>query len=492
MRFTRLAALLALSANVALAQGTQPNATTSSLTLDKAIETALQNNPAYLTTSNTIRTSEAAVHSAWGGLLPGANFQFGSQYQQGGTVNLSGLQLPASGDQLQSYYNLGLSYNLSGTSLFRPKQARANLAAAQANVTGAAESLRSLVTQQYITALGAEASAAVADTLVQSAQATLDLANAKLQVGAGTILDVRTAEVALGQAKVNALTAHNTAEVAKLTLFQDMGVPAQPGTQLVTNFKVQPLGFTLDSLLNLARRVNPQLKASKSTAKAAETGLTAAHTQYLPSLFLQTGWQGYGYHYTDPNFLIARTQGSIEQGLAGCSVTDSIRTRVGMSSLNCAQHYQFTPEMADAIRASNNGSLFHFSRQPLSLSAGLSIPIFNGFQREEQVEVAEVQKDNAEYQVRTQELALRTNVTQAFLNIQTDLQTVALQEQNAQKALEELTFAQEKYKVGTATFVEVTQARGTYTQALSDRVNAIYTYHKDFAALESAVGRPLR
>ena len=31
-----------------------------------------------------------------------------------------------------------------------------------------------------------------------------------------------------------------------------------------------------------------------------------------------------------------------------------------------------------------------------------------------------------------------------------------------------------------------------YERAESDRINAIYDYHKAFAALESAVGRPLR
>jgi len=46
--------------------------------------------------------------------------------------------------------------------------------------------------------------------------------------------------------------------------------------------------------------------------------------------------------------------------------------------------------------------------------------------------------------------------------------------------------------VGAKTFLDVTTARGTYEQALSARVNAIYEYHKAFAALESAVGRPLR
>ena len=66
------------------------------------------------------------------------------------------------------------------------------------------------------------------------------------------------------------------------------------------------------------------------------------------------------------------------------------------------------------------------------------------------------------------------------------------QEQNATKAKEELAYAEERYKVGLATFLDVTTSRGTYEQALIDRVNAVYDYHKAFAALENAVGRPLR
>jgi outer membrane protein TolC len=94
--------------------------------------------------------------------------------------------------------------------------------------------------------------------------------------------------------------------------------------------------------------------------------------------------------------------------------------------------------------------------------------------------------------VRARNLQLTTEVTQTYLTLVTDAKTVQLQEQNAAKATEELAFAEESYKVGAKTFLDVTTARGTYEQALSARVNAIYEYHKAFAALESAVGRPLR
>jgi outer membrane protein TolC len=70
--------------------------------------------------------------------------------------------------------------------------------------------------------------------------------------------------------------------------------------------------------------------------------------------------------------------------------------------------------------------------------------------------------------------------------------TVQLQEQTAQKASEELAAVEERYKVGAATFLEVTTSRGSYETAQIGRVNSIYDYHTAFANLESAVGRPLR
>ena len=51
---------------------------------------------------------------------------------------------------------------------------------------------------------------------------------------------------------------------------------------------------------------------------------------------------------------------------------------------------------------------------------------------------------------------MTADVTQGYLNLVTAARTVELQEVNAQKAREELTYAQERYRVGAATFLDVT------------------------------------
>jgi outer membrane protein TolC len=184
---------------------------------------------------------------------------------------------------------------------------------------------------------------------------------------------------------------------------------------------------------------------------------------------------------------------SLQQKFASCMTQDSIRTAIGMSSLACNDgRFTLTPDQAAQIRADNSQFPFKFQRAPLTFSATLSIPIFDNFNREQRVEQALVDRDNARLNVRSRALQATADVTQGYLNLVTAARTVELQEVNAQKAREELTYAQERYRVGAATFLDVTTASGSFVQAQVDRINAIYGYHQAFAALEAAVGRPLR
>jgi outer membrane protein len=122
----------------------------------------------------------------------------------------------------------------------------------------------------------------------------------------------------------------------------------------------------------------------------------------------------------------------------------------------------------------------------------VSLPLFDNFQREQRVEQAQASRNEAQYRIRAQELQLTADVTGAYLTLVAQAKTVALQEQNAAKAKEELRLAQERYRVGAATFLDLSDARASYARAESERITAAYEYHKAFAALESAVGRPLR
>jgi outer membrane protein len=468
------------------------SATSPILALDDAIGLARRNNPAYLQQTTARRTADASVRSARGALLPSADATFGTRYQQGGQQVFNGLSFSNSSDAIQSSYGLNLNYRVNSASFVNPKAAVANRDAVDADITGSGEQLRAAVTQQYLSVLQAQARSALQDTLVNTAKSQLDLAQAKLDVGSGTSLDIRRAEVALGQAKVQQLTARNNVEVEKLRLFQQLGVAQPANVALTTDFPVNPPNFALDSLLDLARRQNPAVLALRSRERAAALNVKVAQAAYTPTLNLSTGWGGNSYQYTDAEYLVNQARGSALGQMAACFSQDSLRTRVGLPSTDCANRYTFTDVQAQAIRDRNSQFPFKFQRSPLALAASLSIPVFDNFNREERVQRASVDRETATYNTKAKELQMTADVTQAYLTLKTAAQTVALQEQNATKAKEELAYAEERYKVGASTFLDVITSRGTYEQALIDRVNAVYDYHKAFAALENAVGRPLR
>ena len=492
MRTLVFALTVAALAPVAGAQNvTGP--TSAMLTLDDAITLARRNNPVYLSQSSARRTADAAIRSAKGALLPSADASFSSRYQQAGQQVFSGQSFSNSSATLQSGYNLGLNYRVNKSTFLTPKAAQANRDAVEADITGSAELLRSSVTQQYLSVLQAQARSALQDTLVKTAQGQLDLAKAKVAVGSGTSLDIRRAEVALGQSQVALLRERNNVEIEKLRLYQQMGI-AQPETvQLITEFPITTPNFTLANLLIDARGQNPAIIALRARDRSADLNVQVARSAYTPTLSLSTGVGGNSYQYTNSEYLVNLAQSQVTGAQIGCFQQDSIRARVGLPSAGCGgPGFQFTSAQADAIRARNSQFPFSFQRSPLALTASLSLPIFDNFGREERVQRAQVEKEGALYNVKAKDLALTADVTQAFRTLQTAIQTVALQEQIASKAKEELAFAEERYKVGASTFLDVVTSRGSYEQALIDRVTAVYDYHKTFAALENAVGHPLR
>ena len=153
---------------------------------------------------------------------------------------------------------------------------------------------------------------------------------------------------------------------------------------------------------------------------------------------------------------------------------------------------EFTDAQANALRSANSQFPLSFTRSPLTYSAQLSFPIFDRFQRERSIEEAELSRNDARYRLREQELRLTSDVTSAYRNLITQYQTVQFNVQNQQAAREALQLAQERYRVGATTFLDVTNAQTQLQTAATNYIISIYSFHKFFAALEAAVGRPLR
>lgn len=492
----RLSVFLLVAASTAAFAQTQPAAQTQAtgpiLTLEEAVQLAIRNNPTHLQSLSARDRSGASVRSAYGAFLPGVSSSLSGSFRKGGTDVFQGQQFGAASDRLSSSYQIGVSANYSVRSLLQPGVARANLTASEADVTRSAATTRSTVTTQYLNVLQAQATAALQDTLLANAQAQLDRNRAREQVGAATSLEVRQSEVAVGQARVSVLRERNNVQNQLQRLFQDMGIDAMEGVRLTTTFAITQPTLQLGELMAMARRANPSLLAAEARVNAAEASVRQARGSYLPSLNISTGFSGSTLQETNIDPSIAQAALSAESSRRSCLTTDSIRAGAGLAPRGICDQITFTDADAAAMRAANEQFPFNFNKSPFGYSVSLSLPIFNGFQREEQIQAAASQRNDARYAVRAQQLQMTTEISTAHRNLTMQYQTVQIEEQNRATAEQALQLAQERYRVGASSFVEVTQARADFERASTAHINATYEFHKAYAELERAVGRPLR
>jgi outer membrane protein len=412
------------------------------LSLADALRIARENNPAYLTTiSNRNPAAAQSLYATTSLFTPTFSVFGGSQWTQAGVYNLQGLQFNTPRTTSLAW-NLSFDYSLSGTSIANRGYAAAQLKAADQDIAGQRTVLETAVKQEYINLLEARAQADLAQHVVAKDQELLNLAQAQYSVGQKTIIDVKQAQVVKGNADVALLQAQQNVQVEVLKLFNLMGIPAPEPPDVVptdTFAVVQPT-YDQDSLVQQALQENPVLLSYRAREGAAEWNVRGAYSQYLPTLQFSAG---YG---------------------------------------------RFTQDTFDSAGVASKTT----GISPWNLRLGLSLPIFDAFSRHASVSQARASQRDLEYSIRQQELAVRANVSGAYLALMTAYRTIGVQASNRAAADDALSLAEEQYRVGSGSIIQLNDAEVASEQAGVAYVNAVYDYHKAVAALEQAVGRPLR
>ncbi len=303
------------------------------LSLEDAISIARRNNPIFLQTRSAQKRAGAALRSSYGVLLPNVSSSFSSAYREGRPQFFGGQAFGSTSDVMSTDASLNIVATYNGQNLLAPKANRATLDAAESDLTNADATLRFTVTGQYLNVLAAMARAQLNDSLLASANAQLELSRARAAVGAATTLDVRRAEVQVGQAQVAVLRERNNIETEKLRLFMQLGVEQPNNVQFITRLPVDEPKLNLDELLTTARRQNPALSAARSRESAASVGVSQARSAFLPTLQFQTGLSGYTSQERNIQASINQQRSSAARGLASCLSTDTLRTAVGLPSI---------------------------------------------------------------------------------------------------------------------------------------------------------------
>ncbi|HEY2825646.1 MAG TPA: TolC family protein [Gemmatimonadales bacterium] len=502
-RTTVLIAALALVPVPVVAQRGGLPSVPQKLSLADAVTLANQGNPGYLQTLNNRPPAAWGVRNAFASLLPSVSVNGGIQYSGPGSQTFLSSTFSQPSGTISSSYGVSLNWNFSGTTLMLPSLRKAQLEATDAQISGSQINLRTQVEGQYLAVLQAQEGVTEQQAVVKQTEEALRLAQARYDVGQGTLVDVRSAQVNKGRADVALLQAQQAVTVQKLSLFQVIGVAAPDDPSVVTlsdTFPVVAPHWTLQQLLSDADAQNPDLNSLKAQETSAKWNARAAASNWLPNFNVSAGWSGYTQQYTSPQFLVDQAQTQAAARVQGCEAQNTIAGKanaaVGDSilPLTVCSALAYDPTQGAAILAQNSVFPFNFTKSPFSLRLGVSVPVpfFDHFNQNLSVSQAQAQSDDARLAVAARELDVRRAVSQAYYALVTAYQTIGIQDTNRTAANEQLRLATERYRVGSGTFLELLQGQASQQQAEHDYANSVYQYHGAVATLEAAVGRSLR
>ncbi len=119
------------------------------------------------------------------------------------------------------------------------------------------------------------------------------------------------------------------------------------------------------------------------------------------------------------------------------------------------------------------------------IGAQLDFNIFKGFADKAELQRQTLNHAKAEEDYIDQKRQLKSNATQAYLNVKANREIADITATNLESAQEDLRLATERYRIGSGTLIEVIDAQLAMTQARSNLVTAKYNAQIALAYLNS-------
>jgi outer membrane protein len=467
------------------------------LSLGDALALAREHNPDYRAQLGDESVAQWGVRSAYAAFLPTATVGGGLSYQAGGQMRLGNftsddIGLGSTPSYYFSSYSAGMQLGVDGSTFYRVGQEKAQREAVRAGLDAAAHALRANVTRQYLSALRARDAVELARAELSRSEANLALAEARYAVESTTLLEVKQAEVERGRAEVELLRAESNHATEGVRLLQLIGLELEGPVELTTEVRVFEPTWEAEALVRVAMGSQPQLDVARARATAAQSGVGMARSAFWPRLSVSGGLSGYTRRAGSDQYLLDQAEKSMLDAYDQCVFSNDLLTRLNppMDPLDCSG-YRFTDDMRERVLDRNRQFPLSFNREPVSLSMGISVPIFQGLSRQRQLEAAHVGHEAARQRLRAEELRVRADVLTSLSSLRAAYQAVQLEERNRELADDQLRLAQERYRVGVTSFIELMEAQMMKARADRSHLLGVYAFQEALTALEAAVGQEL-
>jgi outer membrane protein len=424
--------LLGLSALFIASSGAWAQ-TDSHWSLDQCIDHALQHNLDLKRQEINVKSTSQDHRQTKLDLLPNLNGRIQHELGSGrvldrGTYEWKDANVSQGDMGVQS--DLTLFNGLQGLNAIKMSKAdyQMNMADHQALV----DNVTIQVMTGYLDLLRNEELVAVADTVVEVAGYEVERMERLVEVGnepKGRLLEVKAQ---LSAEKLLYTRAVNNRDIAKLTLLHVMNMTN------VDDFAIDKPDLPdpsleaiphLDSVFQYALKHRPQIKS-------AEYGIESSE-RYLA---IQKG---------------ARSPRLYASGVLYTNYSDGL-----MNPVDPTQDYPIREQV-------NNN-------QYKQVSVGLSLPIFNRWQVQTNINKAKLGVQDAEYQYDNTVLLLQQTVQQYHTEALAALENYRSAQEAVANSDEAYRFAEERFRVGTGTSLELAQARSQLYESAADMISSKY------------------
>jgi outer membrane protein len=404
--------------------------TSQTLTLEEAEKLAIQNHPEVAAAQDIAAAASARVREARAAYYPTANGSAtGVKAENNSRIAAGALNNPI----IFSRFAEGFGFNQLVTDFGRThelvKSSNLHARAEEEKVTTARADVLLRVDQAYYAVLKTQAVLQVAQETVKDRQLVSDqiaeLQKNKLKSG----LDVSFANVDLAQAQLLLVQAHNDVQASYAELDAALGYDDLRTFKLAEGpAAVAPPG-DLPDLIQQALRNRPELVSQRLDVDSAHSYATAQRDLWFPTI-----------------------------------------SAAGAAGLVPYRVSQLPPRYAAA-------------------GFDLNIPIFNGHLFGALRAEANAEARAQEQYLRAEQNSVVRDVQKAWLNANAGYQRVALTDQLFGQAKQALDLAQERYKLGLSSIIELSQAQLNATQAEIAQASAKYDYQAQLSALNYQVGQ---
>lgn len=418
------------------------------LSLEEAIQIALQRNTTLQQVQNNISTYESAKMVAFGNFLPtlsaSGSFEWSRNENAASVMNIGGFNFDIPESKTESRtYSVGLNSNLvlfDGLSNFASlSQSKNDLESAGLILERLKQEIVFRTISLYYSVVEIEQLLNVRNEDVKQQQKTLETIEERNRLGAVTLADVYQQQVQLGNAELEVIRALNNLEIAKSNLLFYLGLDVlesvefakdlSPEEKLSIKTNIESDYQKMSDLVNQAMNYRKDYISKRLDLESSYDGITIARSGHLPRL------------------------------TAGASFGSS---------------------------ANSFDNLFDSKRYGAGLT--LSIPIFSGFRVSNQVQFAEVRAMNTELELSDLERKIKQDIQQSMLDLQAITKALIVSEKNVKAAEENLKIEREKYSLGAGKLLDVLIANTFYTNAQTNFINTQFNYIRLSEQLKYNIG----